>query len=96
MSDSNQQRVRKLPDQELYAELDSTGIDRPEHRNALHVLEDRHQRKNQEKMSQLIKVIEEAATSSDGLGRKLLYLNVILTIATVIGAAATVVMAWPK
>lgn len=94
--DRETQRVRNLPDQELLEYIDCNGTDSPERKHALHVLEDRHQRKNQERLAELTEVIREASSSSKSLERKLFWLNVILTAATIVGAAATVVMAWPQ
>lgn len=93
--DKETQRVRNLSDQELLDYIDSNGTDSPERTHALHVLEDRHQRKNQERLAELTGVIKEASSASKSLEGKLFWLNVVLTIATVVGAAATVVMVWP-
>lgn len=93
--DKETQRVRHLPEEELLDYIDANGTRSPEREHALHVLEDRHQRRNQEKIGELTNVISAASNSSKSLERKLFWLNVILTAATVVGAAATVVMAWP-
>lgn len=93
-SDHETTRVRNLLDQELLEYIDVNGTNSPERKHALHVLDDRHQRKNQEKISELTQVIKGASDSSKSLERKLFWLNVILTVATVVGAAATAVTAW--
>lgn len=46
--------------------------------------------------SELTQEISKASASSDDLGKKLHRLNKILAAATVIGAVATVAMAWPQ
>jgi hypothetical protein len=89
-------RVRNLPEEDLREYINIHGTDSPERKHALHVLDDRHQRKNQKNMYDLIKVIDDAAKSSDDLGGKIFALNVILTIATVVGAFATFATAWPQ
>ena len=89
-------RVRNLPDddKELLDYIDANGTKSPEREHALHVLSDRHERRNQQKFADLTEVIRESSAASDGLGKKVYFLNWILAIATITGAAATVVMAW--
>jgi hypothetical protein len=93
ISDSEAARVRNLSDQGLREYIDTTGTASPERIHALHVLDDRHQLKNQAQSSELISVIKKASDSSDSLGGKLYILNWILVAATIVGASATVVMA---
>ncbi len=96
MSESNSQRIRKLSAEDLVEEIDRNPISSPERAQALQVLNDRNQLKNQTQMSELTNVIKQASDSSKSLEGKLFWLNVVLTAATVVGAAATVVMAWPE
>lgn len=46
--------------------------------------------------SQITKALEASSAANDKLGRRVFWLNVVLTIATVVGAIATVVMAFPS
>ncbi len=49
-----------------------------------------------EAVDQFKKVVQDAGKSSDKLSAKLFWLNVILTIATVVGAVATAVLTFRK
>ncbi len=88
LSTNEQQRLRKAPYPELIDYIDSNNyIDSPERRGALQILEDR-------RTADLTEVIRQASESSKGLERRVFWLNVVLAAATVVGAAATVLMAF--
>lgn len=61
---------------------------------AWRVLKDRNHLRTQEKIEELTKVINKASESSDSLGNRLWVLNLILVVATAVGAIATALIAW--
>lgn len=96
ITDTEVGRVSAMNDDELREYINRHGVASPERIHAQHVLDERHQRRTQQGITRLSEVIKEAADSSKGLEGKILFLNIVLTIATVIGAIATVFTALPE
>jgi len=88
LSLNEQQRLRNASYEDIIKYIDENNhIDSPERRGAMQILDDR-------RTADLTKVTIESAESSIKLGNKVFWLNVILTVATVVGSIATAILAW--